>query len=39
MRVDALEFGDPVARVHAPKQQELKITERFVAYNSSWKNK
>ena len=32
MREDAMEFGDPLAR--APTQQELKIAERFAAYNT-----
>ena len=33
MREDVIEFGDPLASVHAPTQQELKITELVTAYN------
>ena len=33
MREDAIEFGDPLANVRAPAQQELRIAERVCAYN------
>ena len=32
MREDAKEFGDPLASVRAPTQQELKIAKRVAAY-------
>ena len=35
MREDAMEFGDPLASACASNQQELKIAERVVPYNSS----
>ena len=31
---DAMEFGDPLANVRAPTQEEFKIAERVSAYNS-----
>ena len=32
MDEDRMEFGDPLASVRAPTQQELKISERVTAY-------
>ena len=36
MREDAMDISDLLLSVRTPTQQELKITERFSAYNASY---
>ena len=39
MPEDVLEFGDPVTKIHAPTQQELKIFKFIADYDTCYLNK